>query len=151
MPRLPCLQVITQEASNGFHPVLPKFGFGDPTSYHLIGSAVDATGECGAVRHGAECFNFYFPQVRAVWRCALYALCALRGFGRTGKVSVTSRKVLRHFMFCCGCATWFNCHTCGTHRARAACGPCGACATILCVSHFTSQLQHTTLGWPTSP
>jgi len=56
------LQVITQEASNGFHPVLPKFGFGDPTSYDLIGSAVDATAECGAVRHGAECFNFYFPQ-----------------------------------------------------------------------------------------
>jgi len=28
----------------------------------LIGDVVDVTSACGAVRHGAECFNFYFPQ-----------------------------------------------------------------------------------------
>jgi CRP-like cAMP-binding protein len=43
-------------------PPLPKYGFGDETSYSLVGDAVDATSSCGAVRHGAECFNFKFPQ-----------------------------------------------------------------------------------------
>ena len=56
------LDVLKAEAAKGFHPELPKFGFGDPTSYELIGMVVDATDTCGAVRHGAECFNFYFPQ-----------------------------------------------------------------------------------------
>ena len=41
---------------------LPKYGFGDATSYRLCGDAVKATLSSGAVRHGAECFNFYFPQ-----------------------------------------------------------------------------------------
>ena len=56
------LKILKEEARNGFHPALPKYGFGDPTSYGLIGDIVDATSVCGAVRHGAECFNFYFPQ-----------------------------------------------------------------------------------------
>ena len=42
--------------------VLPEFGFGDPTSYRLIEDVVDTLVVCGAVRHGAECFNFGFPQ-----------------------------------------------------------------------------------------
>ena len=56
------LNVITKGAHDGFHPELPKFGFGDPTSYALTRSVCDATSACGAVRHGAECFNFFFPQ-----------------------------------------------------------------------------------------
>ena len=40
----------------------PRYGFGDPTSYSLIEGVVATTAGCGAVRHGAECFNFYFPQ-----------------------------------------------------------------------------------------
>ena len=56
------LNVLKDEARKGFHPTLPKYGFGDPTSYGLIGSIVDAMAASGAVRHGAECFNFYFPQ-----------------------------------------------------------------------------------------
>ena len=52
------LEILKSEASRGFHPPLPKYGFGDPTSYGLIGSIVDAMSVCGAVRHGAECFNF---------------------------------------------------------------------------------------------
>ena len=48
------LAIITQEARNGFHPKLPKYGFGDPTSYGLIGDIVEAMSACGAVRHGAE-------------------------------------------------------------------------------------------------
>merc|ERR1712107_201431 len=35
---------------------------GDATSYGLIGAVVQATCDSGAVRHGAECFNSYFPQ-----------------------------------------------------------------------------------------
>eukprot|EP00746_Dinoflagellata_sp_MGD_P121065 gnl/MRDRNA2_/MRDRNA2_56361_c0_seq1.p1 gnl/MRDRNA2_/MRDRNA2_56361_c0~~gnl/MRDRNA2_/MRDRNA2_56361_c0_seq1.p1 ORF type:complete len:1065 (+),score=203.09 gnl/MRDRNA2_/MRDRNA2_56361_c0_seq1:103-3297(+) len=56
------LEILKEEADKGFHPELPKYGFGDPTSYALIGDLVKATLSSGAVRHGAECFNFYFPQ-----------------------------------------------------------------------------------------
>merc|ERR1712232_548918 len=37
-------------------------GFGDPKSYDVIAKAVRKLSTSGAVRHGAECFNFYFPQ-----------------------------------------------------------------------------------------
>jgi len=56
------LGVLKEENKRGFHPELPKYGFGDPTSYRLIEDVVATTEVCGAVRHGAECFNFYFPQ-----------------------------------------------------------------------------------------
>jgi hypothetical protein len=39
-----------------------KFGFGEAVSTALISNVVDATKSCGAVRHGPECFNFWFPQ-----------------------------------------------------------------------------------------
>eukprot|EP00928_Gymnodinium_smaydae_P068037 TRINITY_DN5108_c0_g1_i1.p1 TRINITY_DN5108_c0_g1~~TRINITY_DN5108_c0_g1_i1.p1 ORF type:complete len:923 (+),score=68.23 TRINITY_DN5108_c0_g1_i1:40-2808(+) len=55
-------EVKREYAEKGFDPNIPKYGFGDPTSIRLIESAVDATLSCGAVRHGAECFNFLFPQ-----------------------------------------------------------------------------------------
>eukprot|EP00929_Paragymnodinium_shiwhaense_P023218 TRINITY_DN14595_c2_g2_i1.p1 TRINITY_DN14595_c2_g2~~TRINITY_DN14595_c2_g2_i1.p1 ORF type:complete len:912 (-),score=217.83 TRINITY_DN14595_c2_g2_i1:235-2970(-) len=56
------IEVLRTETARGFHPTLPLYGFGDPTSYKMIGDVVDATKKCGAVRHGAECFNFFFPQ-----------------------------------------------------------------------------------------
>ncbi|CAJ1407662.1 unnamed protein product [Effrenium voratum] len=57
------LEVLKEEASKkGKSPDIPKLGFGDPTSVRLIGDVVQVTASCGAVRHGAECFNFYFPQ-----------------------------------------------------------------------------------------
>eukprot|EP00930_Biecheleria_cincta_P045351 TRINITY_DN31266_c0_g1_i1.p1 TRINITY_DN31266_c0_g1~~TRINITY_DN31266_c0_g1_i1.p1 ORF type:complete len:792 (-),score=151.59 TRINITY_DN31266_c0_g1_i1:74-2449(-) len=56
------LDVLKRENAKGFHPSLPRFGFGDPTSYRLIGDVVAETSPCGAVRHGAECCNLYFPQ-----------------------------------------------------------------------------------------
>jgi hypothetical protein len=47
----------------GFHaPEVPKFGFGDPISYYIMGHAVARLEEDGSVRHGAECFNYTFPQ-----------------------------------------------------------------------------------------
>ena len=36
---------------------------GTTRSSRSLQGIVDATNESGAVRHGAECFNFYFPQV----------------------------------------------------------------------------------------
>jgi len=56
------LEVLKKEGEKGFHPKFPKYGFGDPTSYRLIGDIVTETKDCGAIRHGAECFNYYFPQ-----------------------------------------------------------------------------------------
>eukprot|EP00812_Abedinium_dasypus_P009742 NODE_340_length_1652_cov_531.443331.p1 GENE.NODE_340_length_1652_cov_531.443331~~NODE_340_length_1652_cov_531.443331.p1 ORF type:complete len:461 (+),score=149.87 NODE_340_length_1652_cov_531.443331:3-1385(+) len=41
---------------------MPKYGWGDATSHRMIGEIVEATKESGAIRHGAECFNFLFPQ-----------------------------------------------------------------------------------------
>ena len=41
---------------------MPKYGFGDPKSYAIMKFAVQRLEDSGAVRHGAECFNFYFPQ-----------------------------------------------------------------------------------------
>jgi len=56
------LEVIRKASEGGFHPVFPKYGYGDPVSYRLISDIVEETAPCGAVRHGAECSNFYFPQ-----------------------------------------------------------------------------------------
>lgn len=56
------LEVLRKADEVGFHPEVPKYGFGDATSYRLTSEVVQATIESGAVRHGAECFNFFFPQ-----------------------------------------------------------------------------------------
>lgn len=56
------LDVLKKEGEKGFHPKFPPYGFGDPTSYRLIADIVNETKDCGAIRHGAECFNYYFPQ-----------------------------------------------------------------------------------------
>lgn len=56
------LEVLQSEGEKGFHPKIPRFGFGDPKSYSIIENAVARLGKDGAVRHGAECFNYYFPQ-----------------------------------------------------------------------------------------
>ncbi|GFH43626.1 hypothetical protein CTEN210_00099 [Chaetoceros tenuissimus] len=43
---------------------VPRFGFGDPKSYQMMEGAVTrfVYNKNGAVRHGAECFNYKFPQ-----------------------------------------------------------------------------------------
>jgi len=57
------LEVLKYAARNGFYPSMPRFGFGDPTSYSMIEASVKRSAKtCGAVRHGPECFNFFFPQ-----------------------------------------------------------------------------------------
>ena len=44
--------------------LMPQFGFSDPKSYAIMEGAVKrfAHNRNGAVRHGAECFNYKFPQ-----------------------------------------------------------------------------------------
>lgn len=57
------LEVLKYAARNGFCPSMPRFGFGDPTSYSMIEASVRRSAKsCGAVRHGPECFNYFFPQ-----------------------------------------------------------------------------------------
>eukprot|EP00956_Cyclotella_meneghiniana_P025020 scaffold51314_cov71-Cyclotella_meneghiniana.AAC.2 len=48
--------------SDGYHPKTPRFGNGDPKSYEIIEVGVSRLSRCGCVRHGAECFNWFFPQ-----------------------------------------------------------------------------------------
>ena len=57
------LTILKHAAINGFVPKMPPFGFGDPASYGLIEAAVNKSKQTnGAIRHGPECFNFFFPQ-----------------------------------------------------------------------------------------
>jgi len=56
------LGIIKREEERGYHPEIPEFGFGEPTSTRLIQDVIQCTSSCGAVRHGAECFNYWFPQ-----------------------------------------------------------------------------------------
>ena len=56
------LEVLKKESANGFHPDIPPYGFGDALSYKIVEGAVGKLKRTGAVRHGAECFNYYFPQ-----------------------------------------------------------------------------------------
>jgi CRP-like cAMP-binding protein len=56
------LDVIKKEGERGFHPKFPKYGYGDPTSERFVIDVISCTTDCGAVRHGAECFNYFFPQ-----------------------------------------------------------------------------------------
>jgi hypothetical protein len=56
------LNVMTDEKKKGFAPKIPVYGFGDDTSVGLVRQVTKATADSGAVRHGAECFNYFFPQ-----------------------------------------------------------------------------------------
>ena len=47
---------------NHINPHVPPCGFGDPRTYSVMEIAIERLKKDGCVRHGAECFNFYFPQ-----------------------------------------------------------------------------------------
>jgi len=57
------VQVMKEEKAKGFIASVPKYGFGDPSSEAITVEVVAATIDCGAVRHGAECFNYLAPQI----------------------------------------------------------------------------------------
>lgn len=49
------LEVLKVSANKGFHPTIPRFGFGDKKSYEMMKGAVGRSVQVnGAVRHGAE-------------------------------------------------------------------------------------------------
>eukprot|EP00567_Pseudictyota_dubia_P000041 CAMPEP_0197465930 /NCGR_PEP_ID=MMETSP1175-20131217/64791_1 /TAXON_ID=1003142 /ORGANISM="Triceratium dubium, Strain CCMP147" /LENGTH=660 /DNA_ID=CAMNT_0043001957 /DNA_START=1 /DNA_END=1983 /DNA_ORIENTATION=- len=56
------LDVLKYNKPTGKGAKMPKFGYADPKSYSIMRYAVSRLKENGAVRHGAECFNYYFPQ-----------------------------------------------------------------------------------------
>ena len=56
------LDVLKKNKPTGKGAYIPRFGYGDPKTYSIMECAVGRLGQSGAVRHGAECFNYYFPQ-----------------------------------------------------------------------------------------
>jgi len=57
------LEVLKENAAaKDFFSEMPKFGLGDPKSYAIMENVVSRLKFNGAVRHGAECFNYCFPQ-----------------------------------------------------------------------------------------
>lgn len=56
------LDVLKKNKPTGKGAHIPRFGYGDPKTYSVMECAVGRLGQSGAVRHGAECFNYYFPQ-----------------------------------------------------------------------------------------
>jgi hypothetical protein len=56
------LEILKDESNRGFHPTIPKYGFGDTKSYSIMRNAIERLIADGSVRHGAESFNYYFPQ-----------------------------------------------------------------------------------------
>ena len=56
------LRVLKKATVRGFIPHPPRYGFGDPMSYSIVENTVGSLQSSGAVRHGSECFNYYFPQ-----------------------------------------------------------------------------------------
>jgi len=56
------LNVLREATRDGLHFEIPEYGFGDPKSYSIMEKAALRMVDTGAVRHGSECFNYYFPQ-----------------------------------------------------------------------------------------
>lgn len=58
------LEVLKDNARKSIRPTVPEYGYGDPKSYDIMKGAVSrfVRNKNGAVRHGAECFNYGFPQ-----------------------------------------------------------------------------------------
>merc|ERR1712054_733462 len=54
--------VLHDLAEQGEHHEFPEFGYGDQTSVNLVQEIANSTLASGAIRHGAECFNYHFPQ-----------------------------------------------------------------------------------------
>jgi hypothetical protein len=56
------LNMLKKNASSTFKPKMPQFGYGDPKTYSIMENAINRLKNNGAVRHGSECFNYFFPQ-----------------------------------------------------------------------------------------
>lgn len=56
------LNVLKESGDKGFSPTIPSGGYSDPKTGFIFKHAIDRLSTTGAVRHGAECFNYAFPQ-----------------------------------------------------------------------------------------
>eukprot|EP00536_Pseudo-nitzschia_multiseries_P015495 jgi/Psemu1/312211/fgenesh1_kg.898_\ len=56
------LEILKDCSRKGFHPKMPPGGYSDPKTRFIFKFAINRLSITGAVRHGAECFNYYFPQ-----------------------------------------------------------------------------------------
>lgn len=56
------LDVLKDCGSKGYHPKIPVGGYADPKTRFIFKHAINRLSITGAVRHGAECFNYFFPQ-----------------------------------------------------------------------------------------
>ena len=56
------MKVQKKSVLKGYYPSQPKYGYGDPKSYEITEVAVPRLQSTGCVRHGPECFNWWFPQ-----------------------------------------------------------------------------------------
>jgi len=56
------LDILKVEALKGYFPTPPPLGFSDPKSSNMMKHAINRLKKEGSVRHGAECFNYCFPQ-----------------------------------------------------------------------------------------
>lgn len=56
------LRALKDVKAHAHKVAMPTYGYGDSVSYKMMQHAVHRLNKTGAVRHGAECFNYYFPQ-----------------------------------------------------------------------------------------
>uniref|UniRef100_A0A7S0L037 Uncharacterized protein n=1 Tax=Asterionellopsis glacialis TaxID=33640 RepID=A0A7S0L037_9STRA len=56
------LDQLKSEAKRGYTPMMPELGYSDPKSHSIMKHAISRLAGSGAVRHGAESFNYFFPQ-----------------------------------------------------------------------------------------
>jgi len=57
------LEVLKESLTKqGFNPKIPTGGFSDPKTEFIFKFAINRLSITGCVRHGAECFNYSFPQ-----------------------------------------------------------------------------------------
>ena len=56
------LEMLKKSSATEAHPKMPEFGLSDSTTYSIMKCAINRLNQSGAVRHGAECFNYTFPQ-----------------------------------------------------------------------------------------
>jgi hypothetical protein len=56
------LDVLKDSGNKGYHPKVPTGGYSDPKTRFIFNHAIDRLRTTGAVRHGAECYNYSFPQ-----------------------------------------------------------------------------------------
>jgi hypothetical protein len=56
------LNVLKDSGNKGYHPKMPTGGYSDPKTRVIFNHAINRLSTTGAVRHGAECYNYSFPQ-----------------------------------------------------------------------------------------